>query len=83
MLLDALFGERALDLLGRGFGVSECDLVLVDAGSGFLKEVAAGATENGRLPVEAAVLAGNEEDGGVGLAAGTGEIEDGGEAECH
>jgi len=62
MFLDALLGESALDLFRRGFGVGEGDFVFVDAGRGFFEKVAAGAPEDGGLPGETGMLAGDEED---------------------
>jgi hypothetical protein len=81
VFLNALLGERALDLFGRGFGICEGDFVLVYAGGRFLEEVATRSAEHWGLPVETAVLAGNVKDRGIGLTTRTSEIQDGRETE--
>ena len=81
MLLNALLGQRTLDIFVVILGIGTSDLVFIDTRGSLLKEVAARTTEYGRIPVRPPILRSKDEDRGVGLGAWGCEFEDGGETQ--
>jgi hypothetical protein len=76
VLLDAHPRLLTLDVTGRDLGVCICDLVFINARSGFPKELAASVSRSRWLPIDPAILSSNGEAFGVGGVVGPSKLQD-------